>query len=102
MSDGDVAASLDSLERLLSSMTDEPDAGAVEAWHASFRLALAGAEKGPQWPLLVDRAHALAQRLDLQANRFTAIRGAIGVELQKRANGDRALSAYKPAPPPLR
>ena len=97
MSDGGVAAALDALERMLAAMTDDPDPGVVAAWHASFKEAVAGAERGPQWPELVARAHELGRVMDQHANRLKAIRGVIREELLTRSKGNRALSAYKPS-----
>ena len=96
MSDERIAAVLDDLERLLATMTDDPDPSAIDAWHAAFKEALAGAARGPQWAGLVVRARDLAHRLDLKVNRLTATRGAIRQELLARAKGSRALSGYAP------
>jgi len=98
MSDARVMATLDDLESLLASMTDDPDPRAIAAWQISFKEALAGAERGPQWPVIVSRAQNLAKCLDLKVNRLTAIRGLIKQELLNRAKGTRALSAYAPRP----
>ena len=95
MSDERISASLDDLERLLATMTDDPDPTAIATWHAAFRTALAGAERGPQWAGILARARELAGRLDLKVVRLTAIRGAIRQELLTRAKGSRALSAYQ-------
>lgn len=96
MSDRNVAASLDDLERLLASLMDRPDPRAVDAWHAAFKAAVATAEKGPQWPQLVARARELGLRLDQEVRNLTAIRGAIRVELQAKERGRRALMGYRP------
>ena len=95
MSDGRIAASLDDLERLLAAMTDDPEPATIAAWHTAFKAALAGAERGSQWPAILARAQELAKRLDLKVDRLTAIRGAIRQELLARAKGSRALSAYQ-------
>ena len=94
MSDERVSAVLDDLERLLAAMTDDPEPALISTWHAAFKEAIAGAERGSQWPGIVARAHDLAQRLDLKAKHLTAIRGVIRHELLKRAQGTRALSGY--------
>ena len=96
MSDATVSASLDDLERLLAALVDAPDAGAVQAWHAAFKEALAGAERGPKWPLLAARAKELNQRLDQQMRNLQAIKGAIRLELQAKERGRRALLGYRP------
>ena len=97
MSDGRVTAALDDLERLLASLVDDPDPTRVAQWHASFKEALAGAEKGPQWPAILARAQELGLRLQTQVNHLNAIRGAVREELLARSRGSRALSGYKPA-----
>jgi flagellar hook-associated protein FlgK len=96
MSDGRVSASLDDLETLLGTLMDDPNPEAVAAWHASFKEALAGAEKGPQWAELSARARQLGKRLDERLNQLQALRGAIRQELQAREKGRRALSGYRP------
>ena len=97
MSDRDLTASLDDLERLLASILDNPDPGAVDAWHLAFKEALAGAEKGPQWSAIVARAHDLGARLDQRMAQLRAIRGAVRQELQARERGKRALHGYRSA-----
>ena len=96
MSDGRVQASLDDLERLLATLVDDPDPAAVAAWHAGFKAALAGAEKGPQWAALIARAQDLGRRLDEQMRHLEAIRGAVRQELLAREKGSRALKGYQP------
>ena len=94
MSDARVMTVLDDLERLLAGLTDNPDPGAVAAWHAAFKEAIAGAERGPQWPGIVARAHELGRRLDQQARHLLAIRGVVRQELEARTRGRRALTGY--------
>lgn len=96
MSDARVATLLDDLERLLATLVDAPDPGAVQAWHTAFKEALAKAERGPQWPALVARGRELNRRLDQQVRHLTAIRGAIRLEIQAKERGRRALAGYRP------
>lgn len=96
MSDRAVASSLDDLERLLGQVLDDPDPGAVAAWHDQFRKALEGAEKGPQWPAIAARAHELGGRLQERVSQLKALRGAVREELLAREVGGRALKGYKP------
>jgi len=94
MSDARIMTVLDDLERLLAGLTDHPDPEAVAVWHAAFKEALAGAERGPQWPGIVSRALELGRRLDQQARQLMAIRGVVRQELEARNRGQRALSGY--------
>jgi hypothetical protein len=96
MSEERISASLDDLELLLGTLVDNPDPQAVAQWHAGFRKALEGAEKGPQWPAIQARAQELGKRLDLQVNHLNAIRGAVRQELLARSKGSRALRGYQP------
>ncbi|BDU78824.1 hypothetical protein [Mesoterricola sediminis] len=96
MSDLTVAASLDDLERLLGEVMDDPDPVAVETWHTAFKAALAGAERGPQWPGIAARARELGQRLETRTSQLRALRGAIREELLAQEKGGRALRGYKP------
>jgi flagellar hook-associated protein FlgK len=97
MSDARVSASLDDLDRLLGTLMDDPNPEAVAEWHASFKEALAGAEKGPQWLEISTRAKMLGSRLDERVNQLQALRGAVREELLAREKGRRALSGYSPS-----
>jgi flagellar hook-associated protein FlgK len=95
MSDEAVAKTLDNLERLLETLLDRPDPQAVADWHASFREAVAGAERGPRWEELRTRAKELGRRLDERTRQLVALRGAIRQELQAHERGRRALKGYR-------
>ena len=94
MSDARVMTVLDDLEHLLAGLTDHPDPGLVATWHAAFKTAIAGAERGPQWPGIVARAHELGIRLEQQARHLQAIRGVVRQELEAKGRGRRALAGY--------
>lgn len=94
MSDHDVEAALDAMERLLQS--DDLDAASFLAWQQRFDESLATAERGPGWPDLVGRAHALSQRLDAAIHQLSLQKVELGKQLNLNARGSRALKGYKP------
>jgi hypothetical protein len=95
MTDLDILSSLDSLERLLAGSAGNPDAAAINAWHASFRQALAQAEHGPRWPEIQARGKALGLLLDEQVSLLRTAMARVRRELELGTKGRRALQAYR-------
>ncbi|WP_306590690.1 hypothetical protein [Geothrix sp. 21YS21S-4] len=96
MSDRALQSLLDELEQLLQA-PDALEGDVIAAWQARFDAAVAGAERGAEWPQLVARAHALGTRLDAAAERLSQQREGIRREMQLQGQGARALKGYKPA-----
>lgn len=96
MSDREVAEALDALEGLLGEPLDRLDGARVGQWHDRFRQAVAAAERGPGWAALVERAHALGQRLDQVLAQALTERESLRRELDAGGQGARALKAYRP------
>lgn len=94
MSDRDVEAALDAMEHLLQGT--DLDAANFLAWQQRFDESLATAERGPDWPGLVTRAHDLSQRLDAAIHRLSLQKAELGKQLNLNARGSRALKGYKP------
>jgi len=95
MTDQDVASALDRLEQLLAAPLEFPNAKAVADWHASFKLALAGAERGPQWPALKLRARLLGRQLQRRQALLQEAQRRLKRDLTSFPTSRRALSAYK-------
>lgn len=95
MSDSELTAALDALERLLREGVTEPET--IIAWRERFETALGGAERGPGWPDIVARAHALSEKLELTAQGISAQKDRLRKELELHAQGARALKGYKPS-----
>jgi hypothetical protein len=95
MSDAGVTKVLDDLEGLLENLLDDPDPQAVADWHDAFREAVAGAERGPGWQEIRNRAHELGRRLEQRTGQLQALRGAIREELLAQERGHRALEGYR-------
>ena len=96
MSDQDVSQAFDDLEALLDLTVEHPDPEAVAAWHASFKAALANAERGPHWPALQARGQALGAKLNQKVAILKALQTSLQQELQAQGTGRRALSGYAP------
>lgn len=95
MSDLELEAALDAMEQLLQG--PGLDAPTLLAWQQRFHEALGTAERGPGWPSLVARAHGLATRMDQAIQRLTAEKNALAGELNRSAQGARALKGYRPS-----
>lgn len=96
MSDQAVANALDDLERLLAEPLERMDGERIGQWHERFRAAVAGAQRGPGWAALVERAHDLGRRLDQVLGQALSQRDALRRELDAGGQGARALKAYRP------
>ena len=94
MSDKDLTHCLDDLQLLLQAA--EPEADALALWQEHFDAAVASAERGPEWPAIVQRAHALAARADIAVSTLSAKQNLIREEMNVHRRGARALKAYKP------
>lgn len=96
MSDQAVAEALDDLERLLDEPLERMDGARIADWHARFRQAVETAERGPGWPDLVARAHALGQRMERCLAQAISQQEALRQALTVGQQGARALQAYRP------
>ncbi len=72
-----------------------PPAEHLADWNARFRALAAGAERGPGWDALVQRAHTLAARLDRQVAALQQQKEVLQQELAGHSVGQRALKAYR-------
>jgi hypothetical protein len=95
MSDADVLRLVEEMEQLLGSDALIEDSEAVAEWHERFLSAVPSAEKGPGWPGIVERAHAIAKRIESTVDALRTQRDAIKQELETQTTGQRALKAYK-------
>lgn len=96
MSDAQVQAHLDQLERWLSDPGWIPDPSAMALWDAGFHAALATAERGSGWEPLVLQGRALNERLKAHASGLALAMEEIRLELQQQASASQALKAYQP------
>jgi uncharacterized small protein (DUF1192 family) len=95
MTDQDVRAVLDRLEPLLGGPLEQSDAQAIAEWHQAFREAVAGAERGPGWREIQDRAKVLGTLLNRRVAMLQAAQEGLKAELGKVSAGRRALNAYR-------
>lgn len=93
MSDLAVAEALESLERELAAGL-LPDARQLAEWRVRFDAAALSADRGADWPSLVERAHALAAQVDRLTLALSQRRDEIRRELEHQATGNRALKGY--------
>lgn len=96
MSNQEVAAALEAMERMLR-QSGQLDSKALVEWRKGFDAALATAERGPGWGEIVARAHALAGLMDAAAVGLTAEKNTLLRRMKLQATGTRALKAYRPA-----
>jgi hypothetical protein len=94
MSDARVLAFIERMESWIGDpdLVIEPEL--LAEWNRDFSEALATAERGPGWPQLVARAHALGDRVQGRAVVLSQERDLLRVELDAQAQGDRALKGY--------
>jgi hypothetical protein len=95
MSDAGVLRLIEEMEALLLDEATPPAAEALDRWQRAFEAEAAGAERGPGWPGLVQRAHALAGRIDVRIGALNLQKAAIRKELEDQATGQRALKGYR-------
>ncbi|HNX94454.1 MAG TPA: hypothetical protein PKL14_04765 [Holophaga sp.] len=95
MTDQDVMKALDDLEHYLAVDQSSWDPAHLEMLHDRFRAAVSGAERGPDWLAIVERAQSI--HLVLQGRLASVIlqRDAIRKDLEGQEVGQRALIAYK-------
>ena len=94
MSDGRVRAALEQMEAWLRDLDWEPDVAALRAWDEGFKVALAGAEKGPGWSALMERAQEAGRRLEARTVAFAETRDLLRHRLEAQDRGGRALRGY--------
>ncbi|HWQ07979.1 MAG TPA: hypothetical protein VN436_02690 [Holophaga sp.] len=95
MSDREVVAALEAMERMLQ-QSGPLESKALAEWRKGFDAAVATAERGPGWAEIAGRAHALAGLLDAAAAGMTVQKNALLRRLNLQATGSRALKAYRP------
>ena len=95
MSDLDVLATLDRLERLLGMPLDHPNGAAIAQWRAEFDRHVAAAERGPRWPEVKLRAKVLGVRLSRRMALIQATQDRLKRKLNRNAKGSLALRAYQ-------
>jgi hypothetical protein len=95
MSNGKLRASIERMEAWVVDPSWEPDPKAIVRWDADFQAALAQAEKGPDWPDLMARAHSVGHRLEARTVRFAQVRDALRAQLDAQERGNRALKGYR-------
>ena len=96
MSDQEVVAALEAMERMLQ-RGDQLDSKALMEWRKGFDKALATAERGPAWGGIASRAQTLAGLLDAAAAGMAVQKNALLRRLNLQATGTRALKAYRPS-----
>jgi hypothetical protein len=94
MSDAEVRASLEQMEAWMADPSWEPEPGLLATWNAGFQAAMGRAEKGPNWPDLMSRAHALGRALERRASHLALQRDGVKAELDAQGRGNRALKGY--------
>jgi hypothetical protein len=95
MSDGGLRASIEQMEAWVANPSWDPDPEALARWDAEFQSALVRAEKGPDWPDLMARAHAVGHRLQARTVRFAQVRDELRAQLDAQERGNRALKGYR-------
>lgn len=94
MSDARVLAAIERMESWMRDPDEALDPDRLAEWNREFTAALAAAERGPQWPDLLSRAHALAGSLGGRTALLSAEREELRKALDAQALGGRALKGY--------
>ncbi len=94
MSDAELLREIERMEAWIQDPPSMPGAEGLAAWNQAFQSALRGAERGPRWPELVSRAHALGERVAECTSLLAAQRDQVHAELDAQARGGRALKGY--------
>jgi hypothetical protein len=94
VSDREVLESICAMEGRLDGDPSGLDAAALEAWNQEFRTVVASAERGPEWPAILERAHRLSARIQTVVAGLDRKRAALKEELRSQNLGQRALKAY--------
>jgi len=95
MSDLDVLAALDQLERLLKTPVEHSATLDLTQWQADFDRAAAAAERGPRWPEVRLRAKILGIQLSRRVALLQTSQRSLKQRLAGFATGRKALSAYQ-------
>lgn len=94
MSDARVLAAIEQMESWMGDPEQTLDPDRLAEWNREFTAAVAAAERGPQWPGLLARAHALAGSLGGRAASLSVERDELRKALDAQALGGRALKGY--------
>jgi hypothetical protein len=94
MSDQALVRMVEEMEAWLEGV-NLPEAAVLERWNLSFKRAVVEAERGNAWPGVIQRAHALAAKLDERVRQLSRQRDFLKGELTQQAVGQRALKAYR-------
>jgi len=94
MSDDAVLSVIDQMESWIEDSTWSPDPEALAQWNAAFQEAMASADRGPGWGKLIERAHAVGERLEARMVPFIQQRDDLKAELDAQGRGNRALRGY--------
>ncbi len=94
MSDALVLGLVEELEGVLADPAWVADPEFLLGWNQRFAEATAHAERGPEWPEILKRAHALGDRVHPVVDRLTKDMDAIRRELTEQERGQRALKGY--------
>jgi len=95
MSDAEVLRLIDEIEGYLKPGSSAIDPATIAAWQERFRTAVASAERGPSWPDIAAKAHAIAGMVDSAVTTLLVQRDDLKRELSAQALGRRALKAYR-------
>jgi hypothetical protein len=94
MSDAGVLLEIERMETWIQDPRSMPGPDELGAWNRALQAALASAERGPGWPALVTRAHALGARVQDCTALLGAERDQIHTVLEAQERGGRALRGY--------
>jgi hypothetical protein len=96
MSDADVSRALATMEALLEQEPFPLEPEAIAAWRAGFEGAVASAERGPGWELILTRAHAVGARVAAVVANMQVERDELRRQIGLQSQGGRALRGYRP------
>lgn len=98
MSDAEVLRVIEEMETQIHAESFSMDPGAIQDWQRRFQVAVASAERGPEWPGIVQKAQLIQGALERTLAQVIAKRDDIKREMETQAKGNRALNAYRHEP----
>lgn len=95
MSDAEVLKVIEEMEAHLCARCFSMDSRAVQDWQRKFQAAVASAERGQDWPRIVQKAQLVQSTLEQTLAQVVAKRNALKREVERQVTGNRVFSAYR-------
>jgi len=95
MSDAELLKVIEEMEAHLRTRCFSMDSRAVQDWQRKFQAAVASAERGQDWPAIVQKAQLVQSTLEQTLAEVVAGRDAFKREVEGWAKGNRVFGTYR-------